>query len=71
MHFKNFIKSIQCKVQKFYSKIRYFSGSNDWEKVCFIKTIQKGWTVIEIGANEGYFTNLFKKLLGKMEWFMQ
>lgn len=62
---KIFIESIICKVPKFYSKIRYLSRSTDWEKDCFIRTVQNGWSVIEIGANEGYYTKLFSHLTGK------
>lgn len=62
---KNFIELILCKVPKFYSKLRFLYGSTDWEKDCFIKTIKKGWSVIEIGANEGYYTKLFSHLTGK------
>ena len=41
------------------------TGAKDWEKKTFLETIERNWTVIEIGANQGYFTNLFQKLVGK------
>ena len=27
--------------------------------------IRRNWTIVEIGANQGYFTSLFQKLVGK------
>jgi FkbM family methyltransferase len=45
--------------------LRKITGAKDWEKKTFVETIERNWTVIEIGANQGYFTKLFQKLVGK------
>jgi FkbM family methyltransferase len=47
-----------------YAHLRTLYGAKDWEKQTFLKTIRPGWTVVEIGANLGYFTNLFQVLVG-------
>jgi FkbM family methyltransferase len=47
-----------------YAHLRTLYGAKDWEKQTFLKTIRPGWTVVEIGANLGYFTNLFQALVG-------
>lgn len=65
MNLKSFIESILCKSPRFYLLIRHLCKSSDWEKDCFINTIQRGWIIIEIGANEGYYTKLFSKLIDK------
>lgn len=44
--------------------MRRVTGTKDWEKKTFLDTVERYWTVIEIGANQGYFTNLFQKLVG-------
>lgn len=64
MDFKNFIEYNICKFPHCYSLLRTATGAKDWEKKTFLETIERNWTVIEIGANQGYFTNLFKKLVG-------
>ena len=45
--------------------MRKVTGAKDWEKKTFLDTVERNWTVIEIGANQGYFTKLFQKLVGK------
>lgn len=45
--------------------MRKITGAKDWEKKTFLETVERNWTVIEIGANQGYFTKLFQKLVGK------
>jgi FkbM family methyltransferase len=59
------LETILCKYPKFYSFLRNVFKSKDWEKKSFLEIIKRNWTVIEIGANQGYFTNLFQKLVGK------
>ena len=59
------MESFLCKTPKIYSFIRLVAGSKDWEKKTFIESIKPGWSVIEIGANQGYFTSLFQKLVGR------
>jgi FkbM family methyltransferase len=59
------LETILCKYPKFYSFLRNVFKSKDWEKKSFIEIIKRNWTIIEIGANQGYFTNLFQKLVGK------
>ena len=63
MDFKNFIEYNLCKVPHCYSRLRTVTGAKDWEKKTFLETIKRNWTVIEIGANQGYFTTLFQKLV--------
>ena len=62
---KFLLETILCKYPAFYSFLRVKLKSKDWEKKAFLETIKRNWTVIEIGANQGYFTNLFQKLVGK------
>jgi FkbM family methyltransferase len=65
LDFKNFIEYNLCKFPCFYSLLRKVTGAKDWEKKTFLDTVERNWTVIEIGANQGYFTKLFQKLVGK------
>ena len=65
MHFaKRSFEKILCKSPLAYAHLRTLCGAEDWEKQTFLKTIRPGWTVVEIGANLGYFTNLFQILVG-------
>ena len=61
---KHLLESFLCKYPNVYTLFRILLRSKDWEKKAFLKTIKRNWTVIEIGANQGYFTTLFKKLVG-------
>jgi len=65
LDFKNFIEYNLCRFPHWYSLLRTATGAKDWEKKTFLETIERNWTVIEIGANQGYFTKLFQKLVGK------
>jgi FkbM family methyltransferase len=66
MHFaKRSFEKILCKFPLVYAKFRTLCGSKDWEKQTFLTTIRHRWIVVEIGANQGYFTSLFQKLVGK------
>jgi hypothetical protein len=65
MHLKSLVESILCKSPRFYSLLRCLCRSTDWEKDCFINTIKRGWIIIEVGANEGYYTKLFCNLVDK------
>ena len=65
MDFKNLIEYNLCRFPHWYSLLRTSSGTKDWEKKTFLETVERNWTVIEIGANQGYFTRLFQKLVGK------
>jgi len=58
------LESFLCKYPKVYFFFRVLVRSKDWEKNAFLKIIKPNWTVIEIGANQGYFTALFQKLVG-------
>ena len=62
---KNTMEAQLCKFPQIYNLIRSLVGAKDWEKKAFIEKIRPGWIVLEIGANEGYFTSLFQKLVGK------
>jgi FkbM family methyltransferase len=57
-------EKLLCRFPRAYAHLRTLCGAKDWEKQAFLKTIRQGWTVIEIGANLGYFTNLFQLLVG-------
>jgi len=61
---KRSFEKILCKFPLAYAHLRTLCGAKDWEKQTFLKTIRPGWTIIEIGANLGYFTNLFQILVG-------
>ena len=61
---KRSFEKILCKFPLAYAHLRNLCGAKDWEKQTFLKTIKPEWTVIEIGANLGYFTNLFQALVG-------
>ena len=61
---KYFIEKNLCKFPLAYAKLRIICGAKDWEKQTFLKTIRPRWTVVEIGANLGYFTKLFQALVG-------
>lgn len=62
---KEFTEGIFCKTPKFYALLRRVFGSTDWEKQTFLKVIHSGFSIVEIGANQGYYTSLFQKLVGK------
>ena len=62
---KEFTEGIFCKTPKFYALVRRVFGSTDWEKQTFLKVIHSGFSIVEIGANQGYYTSLFQKLVGK------
>jgi len=65
MHFaKRSFEKILCQFPLAYAHLRTLCAAKDWEKQTFLKTIRPGWTVVEIGANLGYFTNLFQRLVG-------
>ena len=61
---KRSFEKILCKSPLAYAHLRTLFGPKAWEKQTFLKTITPGWTVVEIGANLGYFTNLFQALVG-------
>ena len=61
---KFFIEKNLCKFPLVYANLRILCGAKDWEKQTFLKTIRPRWAVVEIGANLGYFTNLFQTLVG-------
>ena len=61
---KRSFEKILCKSPLAYAHLQTLYGAKDWEKQTFLKTIRPGWTVVEIGANLGYFTNLFQALVG-------
>ena len=61
---KYFIEKNLCKFPLAYANLRIICGAKDWEKQTFLKTIRPRWTVVEIGANLGYFTKLFQALVG-------
>jgi len=61
---KFLIEKNLCKFPLVYANIRFLCGAKDWEKQTFLKTIRPRWNVVEIGANLGYFTNLFQTLVG-------
>ena len=65
MDFKNLIEYNLCRFPHWYSLLRTSTGTKDWEKKTFLETVERNWTVIEIGSNQGYFTRLFQKLVGK------
>jgi len=62
---KEFTEGIFCKIPKSYALLRRVFGSTDWEKQTFLKVIHSGFSIVEIGANQGYYTSLFQKLVGK------
>jgi len=65
MHFsKKNVERLLCRFPLAYAHLRNLCGAKDWEKQTFLKTIRPGWTIVEIGANLGYFTNLFQILTG-------
>jgi FkbM family methyltransferase len=60
---KNNIETQLCKFPQIYNFIRSLLAAKDWEKKAFIKYVQPRWVVLEIGANQGYYTSLFQKLV--------
>lgn len=62
---KSNLETQLCRFPQIYNFIRFLLDAKDWEKKAFVKYVRPGWIVIEIGANQGYFTSLFQKLVGK------
>lgn len=61
---KKSVEKLLCRFPRAYAHLRNLCGAKDWEKQTFLRTIRPEWTVVEIGANLGYFTNLFQILVG-------
>jgi FkbM family methyltransferase len=61
---KNIFEKLLCKNPNAYANLRNLCGAKDWEKEVFLRTIKPNWTILEIGANQGYFTKLFQQLVG-------
>ena len=60
---KDILESLFCLFPIFYCGVRNLCGSQDWEKQAFLRIIKPGWSIIDVGANQGYYTNFFLKLV--------
>jgi len=59
-----FVERFLCKMPKIYLAFLGFRGPYNCEKAAYLKLIRPGFVLVEVGANEGYFTRLFGKLVG-------
>jgi FkbM family methyltransferase len=58
------VESLLCKVPKIYLACLGLRGQYNCEKAAYLKLIRSGFVLVEVGANEGYFTRLFGNLVG-------
>lgn len=59
-----FVEKLLCKIPKIYLACLGFRRHYNCEKAAYLKLIRPGFIVVEVGANEGYFTRLFGNLVG-------
>ena len=63
--FSDFVERLLCKMPRIYLACLGLRGQYNCEKAAYLKLIRPGFVLVEVGANEGYFTRLFGKLVGK------
>lgn len=59
------VEKLLCKMPKVYLACLRLRRHYNCEKAAYLKLIRPGFVVVEVGANEGYFTRLFGNLVGK------
>lgn len=59
------VERLLCKIPKVYLACLGLRGQYNCEKAAYLKLIRPGFVLVEVGANEGYFTRLFGNLVGK------
>ena len=54
------------KFPKFYSFLMRLKPNINYEKLLYLNQVKRQQTIIDLGANIGYFTTLFSHLVGKL-----
>ncbi|MGL5804752.1 MAG: FkbM family methyltransferase [Xenococcaceae cyanobacterium] len=61
---KELINFLLARQPEIYEKVLLFKGKASREKLTFIKLVENGDVVLDIGANKGQYTVLFSHLVG-------
>ncbi len=62
---KNQIENLLSTFPRTYAKLLRQRGTASAEKLAFLALLDRGDTIIEAGANFGYFTRVFSRVVGK------
>lgn len=61
---KHLIEKILCTAPWAYRALVRLRNPCNYEKLAYLRLVQRGNVVIEVGANQGYFTRLFGNIVG-------
>ena len=61
----NLLHSFLLRFPNLYATFIHLRKYPNFEKILYLRTIKRGDIVLDIGANRGYFTSLFSKLVSK------
>ena len=62
---KSSVERLCVRFPKFYQFVQSYRKNTNSDKLVFSQFVKRGDTVIDCGANNGYYTNFFRALVGK------